>query len=246
MDLNTVDAVPTMVASEVVTHHLSGVLSDRELEVAQLAVSGMSTADIARSLFVTLNTVKTHMRHILRKTGAANRTDLMRQLLELERSAHESRAQQIDPYLADRDPLTGLLARGAFDRRSAELFGSGCADGLAVLLLRMDGRAELSFVDVVVLDMAVTEVLTASVPPADLVFRWEEDQFLALLPGADREAARAVGMRMAISLGQWAQKNGYDLLFSVSCASSSEGFDSSEELVRVAESRLNLTLRDSA
>lgn len=246
MDWITMDVLPAVVAPEVVAHHLGGLLSDRELEVAKLAVSGMSTAEMAKHLFVTLNTVKTHIRHILRKTGAANRTDLMKRLLDLERGADEGNVLLTDPYVAERDPMTGLPYRSAFDRRASELLVAGGGHGLSVLVLKMDGRADLSFVDLVVLDMAVTEVLTAAVPPADLVFRWEEDQFLALLPGMDREGARAVGMRLAICLGQWAQKNGYDLLFSVSSASSHEGIASAAELVRVAESRQDLALRDSA
>jgi len=72
----------TSVAPEVVAHHLMGLLSRRELEVAQLALAGLPAREVAHRLFVTVNTVKTHIRHILRKTGASSRSDLIRRLCE--------------------------------------------------------------------------------------------------------------------------------------------------------------------
>jgi DNA-binding CsgD family transcriptional regulator len=58
--------------------HLSG----RELEIARLAVLGASTREIAQQLFISENTVKTHLRNVFRKTEAANRNDLYRRLVE--------------------------------------------------------------------------------------------------------------------------------------------------------------------
>ncbi|MFZ5826405.1 MAG: LuxR C-terminal-related transcriptional regulator [Bacillota bacterium] len=57
-------------------------LSNRELEVAGLAVLGVSTRDIAHQLSVSENTVKTHLKNIYRKTESANRNDLYRRLVE--------------------------------------------------------------------------------------------------------------------------------------------------------------------
>ncbi len=49
-------------------------LTDRELEVLQLIVEGCSNAVIAEKLFITVGTVKTHVRNILNKLCADDRT----------------------------------------------------------------------------------------------------------------------------------------------------------------------------
>ena len=48
-------------------------LSARELEVLALVARGLSTDSIAVELFVSPNTVRSHVRHILDKLGARNR-----------------------------------------------------------------------------------------------------------------------------------------------------------------------------
>ncbi|NDJ19392.1 response regulator [Myxacorys almedinensis] len=49
-------------------------LTERELEVLQLIVDGCSNAVIAEKLFITVGTVKTHVRNILNKLCADDRT----------------------------------------------------------------------------------------------------------------------------------------------------------------------------
>jgi LuxR family maltose regulon positive regulatory protein len=49
-------------------------LTDREVTVLALLPQHLSTAEIAERLHVSLNTVKTHLKHIYRKFGVANRT----------------------------------------------------------------------------------------------------------------------------------------------------------------------------
>jgi two-component system, NarL family, response regulator LiaR len=49
-------------------------LTDRELEILECIVAGCSNAKIAEQLFVTVGTVKTHVRNILNKLGASDRT----------------------------------------------------------------------------------------------------------------------------------------------------------------------------
>lgn len=49
-------------------------LTSRELEVLQLIVDGCSNAAIAEKLYISLGTVKTHVRHILNKLSADDRT----------------------------------------------------------------------------------------------------------------------------------------------------------------------------
>ena len=56
------------------TEKVSSSLTDRELEVLQLIVNGNSNADIAEKLYITIGTVKTHVRNILTKLSAEDRT----------------------------------------------------------------------------------------------------------------------------------------------------------------------------
>ena len=60
------------------TGHDGGQLADltvRETDVLRALAAGKTNAQIALSLFVAEGTVKSHVKHILRKMGAANRTD---------------------------------------------------------------------------------------------------------------------------------------------------------------------------
>ena len=49
-------------------------LTERELEILELIVAGCSNADIAERLYITVGTVKTHVRNILNKLCANDRT----------------------------------------------------------------------------------------------------------------------------------------------------------------------------
>ncbi|WP_422387534.1 response regulator transcription factor [Arthrobacter sulfonylureivorans] len=53
-------------------------LTERELEVLAYMRSMMTAADIAKALFISVNTVKTHQRSIYRKLGAASRRDVLK------------------------------------------------------------------------------------------------------------------------------------------------------------------------
>jgi DNA-binding NarL/FixJ family response regulator len=50
-------------------------LSDREIEVLQLLADGMSNKEIAGNLFISTQTVKTHIAHIFDKLGVSDRTE---------------------------------------------------------------------------------------------------------------------------------------------------------------------------
>ncbi len=49
-------------------------LSDREIAVLQLAGQGLTQREIADQLFISYNTVKSHLRSTYRKLGATSRT----------------------------------------------------------------------------------------------------------------------------------------------------------------------------
>ena len=50
-------------------------LSWRELDILRLVASGRSNREIGREVSISEHTVANHVRSILRKTGAANRTE---------------------------------------------------------------------------------------------------------------------------------------------------------------------------
>jgi DNA-binding NarL/FixJ family response regulator len=62
---------------------LDELLTPREREVLSLIVSGQSNGAIAGRLVISEGTVKSHVKQILRKTGAANRSEAIARYLGL-------------------------------------------------------------------------------------------------------------------------------------------------------------------
>jgi LuxR family maltose regulon positive regulatory protein len=66
-------------------------LSERELDVLRLLESDLGGPDIARELSVSVNTVRTHTRHIYGKLGVTNRREAVREAARLGLLRHPSR-----------------------------------------------------------------------------------------------------------------------------------------------------------
>jgi DNA-binding NarL/FixJ family response regulator len=67
-------SVPPEVAAQLAQYVGSEQLTDRELEVLRRLAGGNRNKDIAAGLFIAEETVKVHMKHIMEKLGAADRT----------------------------------------------------------------------------------------------------------------------------------------------------------------------------
>lgn len=61
-----------------------GLLSDREIEVLGCLARGQTTAQIAAALFISENTVKTHIRHILEKMEVNNRAEAVARAAQMD------------------------------------------------------------------------------------------------------------------------------------------------------------------
>ncbi len=59
-----------------------GELSDRELEVLRMMALGLTNAEIAKQLYVSVRTVETHRSHIHQKLNVRNRAELVRRAKE--------------------------------------------------------------------------------------------------------------------------------------------------------------------
>ncbi len=62
------------VAARIAEHLSEDPLTEREVEVLKLAMAGNRNRDIADRLFISEETVKAHMKHILEKLAASDRT----------------------------------------------------------------------------------------------------------------------------------------------------------------------------
>lgn len=66
--------VPPEVAARLAEHFSDDALTDREVDVLQHLAGGNRNRDIAERLFISEETVKVHVKHIMEKLGASDRT----------------------------------------------------------------------------------------------------------------------------------------------------------------------------
>ncbi|MGC8787340.1 MAG: Kelch repeat-containing protein [Anaerolineae bacterium] len=80
------------------------VLSERELEILKLVASGATNQQIARALFISVNTVKVHLRNIFTKLGVESRTEastyaIRKGWIVLEGAQAPPKAEELPPPL---------------------------------------------------------------------------------------------------------------------------------------------------
>jgi DNA-binding NarL/FixJ family response regulator len=66
--------IPPDIAANLAEHYGDEALTGREVEVLKQIAGGNRNRDIADKLFITEETVKVHIKHIMEKLGAADRT----------------------------------------------------------------------------------------------------------------------------------------------------------------------------
>lgn len=66
--------IPAEIAAHLAEHYADEALTSRELEVLRQIAGGNRNRDIAEKLFITEETVKVHVKHIMEKLGATDRT----------------------------------------------------------------------------------------------------------------------------------------------------------------------------
>jgi LuxR family transcriptional regulator, regulator of acetate metabolism len=78
---------------------LDGALTRRELEVVTMLAEGETNARIAQRLVVSEDTVKSHVKHILRKLGVHNRSQAVSRYFQARAAAED------DPFEEERSPV---------------------------------------------------------------------------------------------------------------------------------------------
>jgi DNA-binding NarL/FixJ family response regulator len=66
--------IPSAIAAQIAEHLGDEPLTVREIEVLEQVAAGKRNRDIAGRLFISEETVKVHVKHILEKLGANDRT----------------------------------------------------------------------------------------------------------------------------------------------------------------------------
>lgn len=66
--------IPPTIAAHLAEHYSDEALTAREIEVLQQIAGGNRNRDIAERLFISEETVKVHIKHIMDKLGASDRT----------------------------------------------------------------------------------------------------------------------------------------------------------------------------
>ena len=134
--------------------------SAREIEIVELVADGCSTAEIANLLYVSPNTVKTHLKNIFRKCGVQNRAELAVWWCRTSAPA-ELMKPSVDQHI-------GQSVGQAHRRR---LTAPAMALGALILVTAVIGLWLAPEVQTVVGDVASTENIAET--------RWTDDELLS-------------------------------------------------------------------
>lgn len=66
--------ISTQIAAQLAEHYGDEALTEREIEVLRQIAGGNRNRDIAEKLFISEETVKVHIKHVMEKLGASDRT----------------------------------------------------------------------------------------------------------------------------------------------------------------------------
>ena len=81
-----------------------GVLSAREREILQMLADGFSNREVSERLVVSVETVKTHVKHILRKLGVHNRSQAVSRYFRAQGASENA------PFKEERSPIRSMRA----------------------------------------------------------------------------------------------------------------------------------------
>jgi DNA-binding CsgD family transcriptional regulator/tetratricopeptide (TPR) repeat protein len=103
--------------SKIAARSSAGELTEIERRIAALVAQGQTNREVASAMFVTENTIQTHVQHILRKLGVRSRTELAARLLSAPTiSVPSTRASEDQPLST---PQPGLSPLTRPDRHQA-------------------------------------------------------------------------------------------------------------------------------
>src|SRR5215218_7812456 len=83
--------IPPEIAVEMAEHHSDDALTEREIEVLRAVAAGNANKMVAQQLHVSEETIKAHMKNILSKLGANDRTHAVTLLHEFDRLRRASK-----------------------------------------------------------------------------------------------------------------------------------------------------------
>jgi pimeloyl-ACP methyl ester carboxylesterase/DNA-binding CsgD family transcriptional regulator len=109
-------------------------LTEAETAIAAGLAEGFTATELSQRRGVSILTVRTQIKSLLAKTGAASQTDLMRLLMSLSRASDRLAEEEDEPR------LTFTVARGG---RQISVVQAGVPDGIPVVFLHgmLDGQS---------------------------------------------------------------------------------------------------------
>ena len=97
-------------------------LSEREIEILKLVATGASNKEIAKTLYISANTVKVHLRNIFSKIGVESRTEAAMYVVNAGLLKDNSKTQEAGENLNDKETeQTSSVANPAFQATLEEI-----------------------------------------------------------------------------------------------------------------------------